>query len=77
MLAAGVSIATMAASKALVTGLRRAPNVAKAIWPSGTSEIRPITQLSSLCLLTRYTEPDLPNQPTKHRPRKPVFHAFR
>ncbi|KAK3172376.1 hypothetical protein OEA41_005697 [Lepraria neglecta] len=38
MLAAGVSAATMAASKALVTELQQAPNVAKAIWPSGTSE---------------------------------------
>ena len=77
MLAAGVSAATMVASKVLVTGLQQAPNVAKAIWPSGTSEVRPTTQLSSMYPLTRYIERDLPNQPIRHRPRKRVFHAFR
>ncbi|KAL2053480.1 hypothetical protein ABVK25_006131 [Lepraria finkii] len=30
----------MAASKALVTGLQQSPNVAKPIWPFGTSESR-------------------------------------
>ena len=77
MLAAGVSAATRAASKALVTGLQQVPNVVKAIWPSGTSEVRPTTQLSSMCPLTRFTEPDLPNQQIRHRPRKRVFLAFR
>ena len=37
---AAISTETLAAGKALLAGLQQSPSVARAIWPSGTSDVR-------------------------------------
>ncbi len=37
---AAISFETLTFGKALLTGLQQSPSVARAIWPSGTSDVR-------------------------------------